>query len=105
MPAVIVEEVIAAKFHILDIREKVEQRITGPRNQYLVTRITEEAKKIRVRFTRARGEINLLGRGLTLPSWDFPVVVICDSLTSREQALRLRIVNYRFRTRERSEYG
>ena len=58
----IVEERIFAKLNIVELRNVVEERITGAGNEHLVARIAEEPKQKAVGFAGAGGETDVVDR-------------------------------------------
>src|SRR6266478_4771388 len=66
LPSVVVKEWVARQLHVLDFRQKVEERVTGLRDQKLVAGITQSSKHVGIRFTGAGREENILRRNVVL---------------------------------------
>ncbi len=56
MPAAVVEQRILDHADGLEVRQKLEQRVRGPRHEHLVTGVAEQFEEVRVGFAGARRE-------------------------------------------------
>src|SRR5713226_4137684 len=61
LPPVVVNQRIAHQLHILNVRQKSEQRVTRRGNQQFIPGITKQAKNEGVRFARAGSQHHILG--------------------------------------------
>src|SRR6266702_6718252 len=66
LPSVVVKEWVARQLHVLNFREKVEERVAGLGDQKLVAGITQSSKDVRIRFAGAGREENILGRNVII---------------------------------------
>src|SRR6266536_1649274 len=66
LPSVVVKERVARQLHVLNFREKVDERVAGLGDQKLVAGITQSSKDVGIRFAGAGGQKNILGRNVVL---------------------------------------
>src|SRR5258708_24237943 len=64
LPSVIVKERIAHQADVLNLRQKIEQRITWRRYQEFIARVAERSKDVGIRFAGAGREENVLRRNV-----------------------------------------
>src|ERR1700743_802949 len=89
MPAVIVEERIWNKLHVVERGKEIKERIAWLRDQNFVAGIAEQTKNIAVGFTGAGGKNDLcwIDDGTVI------LIVTTHRFTRVEQPLGVRIVN------------
>src|SRR5208283_2341504 len=88
LPAVVVVEWITHQLYILNIGQKREERIAGLGNQDFVARIAERAENEGIRFARAGGENDAVGRHFS----GVRGVVCGDCLPRAQQPSGVRVV-------------
>ena len=88
LPAVVIEQRVAHKFYVTEIRKEVEQRIARRRNQDFIAGIAEQAKDERVCFARPgrQQEIVFVNARLLMH------VVGCDCLSCLPHTARVRFI-------------
>src|SRR5271155_2730421 len=96
MPAVIVEKLVGNKAHIVELGQKIEQRVTWLPDQDLVARITKKPEEKAVGFAGAGGKEDLL----RVERSAMVMIVAAYGLASGAQALWIRIVKQRRRVYE-----
>ena len=60
LPAMVVDERIPRRLYVLNVREKIKERIARRGNQNLVPVIAQQPKRVRIGFARARGQENVV---------------------------------------------
>ncbi len=88
LPAVVVDQRRGFELHIVQHREKVEERVARLRDQDFAARIAEEAEEEAVGLAGAGGEDDLAG----IEDDAVVGVIAANSLTCAKQASGLRIV-------------
>src|SRR5260370_41067848 len=97
LPSVIVKKRIARQLNILDVRQKIEERIARRRDQKFVARIAKRSKDVGIRFARARGEENIFDRDFIFAF----SVVTSNRVASWLHPLLIRLVEERSRVAPR----
>ena len=60
LPAMVINQRVPHQLHVLDVRQKIKERITRRRSENFVAGIAQQAKHIRISFTSAGGENNVV---------------------------------------------
>ena len=99
MPAIVVKERVRDQPNIVQIGEKIEERIARLRNQHLVPRIAKQPKKVAVSLAGAgcQEEVLRIDRG------SMPGIVAGHGFPRLQQAFRIRIVVQRRRGLQRTQ--
>src|SRR5256885_6366099 len=98
LPSVVVDQRIWDETHVLQLGEKIEQRIAWFGNEDFVTGIAEQTKNKRIAFAGAGGEDKKIGI-------DGCGVVLRNRFACAKQALGLGIIVKRSRISESIENG
>src|SRR5438270_10598801 len=96
MPAVIIEERIRRKLHILDAGQQIEKWVAGRCHQHFVSGIAKQAEEKRIYLARAGGQNDLLGRNARAALG----IVARNGFARRKQSLRFRFISQGFRRSE-----
>ncbi len=96
-PPIVVKERISPQTHILQIRQKIKQRITRLRDQHLIPRIAQQPKQIPISFTRTRSQHHSIRIN---PNPTIPVVPN-HRFPRRSHPPRIGIIDQRPRTSQR----
>src|SRR3954467_15240031 len=98
LPAVVVDQRIWDETHVLQLGEKIEQRIAWFGNEDFVTGIAEQTKSKRISFAGAGGE----DERFRIDGWS---VIMRNRFACGKQALGLGIIVKRSRIAEGIENG
>src|SRR5579862_5430013 len=101
LPTVIVEQRIRNEFHILQVGEKFEQRITRLGYQNLIFWIAQQPENVGIAFTGAAGE----DHGFRIDFLMAIAVITSNGLACAAQSLWLRVVIHGAGMVERLEDG
>jgi len=91
LPSMVVKKWITHQLDVLNLRQKIEQRIAWRWNQKLVARIAERSKDIGIRFARAASKKNIFSRNFLFAIGIIPG----DRLARGFQPPRIRLVGKR----------
>src|SRR5437879_4050848 len=92
LPAMVVNKRVRHELHVLQIAQKIEQRIARLRNQNLVFGIAKQTKDVRVTLAGAGGENNILWIDFAGGGARATLVVLRYGLSGAAQAFWLGIV-------------
>ena len=98
-PPMVIKKRIALQPHILEVRQKIKQRIARLRHQHLIARVAQQPEQIPIPLAGARRQ-HQRSRVNTCP---VVRVILCHGLSRRSHPTRIRVIHQSPRLRQRPQ--